>query len=140
MVNKRRAALDEARKVQVAIAREEAAGAIEGDLKAFIASDATRYAASEHCNFDGISPPETKAFCDQIGKQEAKKAAALKRDELDSKLAEVDHETIFGGPSSADPSRNPSPAFCRSSAMSPPRRARRFSLHRSIGERQSGLN
>lgn len=102
-INAKRDALNEARKVQVALAGEDAAQAIEGQLKGFIASDAPRYAASNHCNPDKITQEATKSFCDQIAKLEAKKAAAEERARLDRELRAADDKTIFGGPSAADP-------------------------------------
>ena len=102
-VNARRAELNAARKVQVALAGETAVGVFEGQIKSLIASDATRYAASEHCNPDKTSKTETKAFCDQIAGLETKQAAAEERVKIDAKLGEVDKETIFGGPSAKDP-------------------------------------
>ena len=102
-IDGKRAALNAARKAQVDLAGEAPAETIEGQLRALIASDATRWAASEHCNPDQITLLPTRTLCDQIAKAEAKKAAALKRDEIDAKLAEVDKETAFGVPSSADP-------------------------------------
>ena len=102
-VDDKRKGLNDARKVQVELAGEVPAQTIEGNLQALIASDAPRWTASEHCNPDKITLQATRTLCDQIAKLEAKKAAALKRDEIDVKLAEVDRETVFGGPSSADP-------------------------------------
>ena len=102
-VDRQRAALNVARKAQVEIAGEAPAETIEGQLQAVIASDATRWTASEHCNPDKITLQPTRVLCDQIGKAQAKKAAALRRDEIDRKLAEVDKQTVFGVPSSADP-------------------------------------
>ena len=102
-VNARRARLNAARKAQVVLAGEASAQTIEGQLQALIASDAPRWTASDRCNPDKITQPATRTLCDQIAKAQAKKAAALKRDEIDAKLAEVDKETVFGGPSSADP-------------------------------------
>ncbi len=102
-VDGKRTALNKARKVQVELAGEVPAQTIEGNLQALIASDAPRWTGSEHCNPDKITLQATRTLCDQIAKLEAKKAAALKRDEIDVKLAEVDKETVFGGPSSADP-------------------------------------
>ena len=102
-VDGKRAALNAARKAQVAFAGEELAQTIEGQIQALIASDAPRWTTSDHCNPDKITQQATRSLCDQIAKAQAKKAAALKRDEIDGKLTEVDKETIFGGPSSADP-------------------------------------
>ncbi len=102
-IDGRRAALNSARKAQVELAGEAPAQTIEGQLQALIASDATRWTVSEHCNPDKITLPPTRTLCDKISQAQAKKAAALKRDEIDSKLAEVDKETVFGAPSSVDP-------------------------------------
>ncbi len=102
-VNGRRAALNEARKAQKAIAGETAPAVFESQIMTLIASDATRYAASEHCSPDKTSRPETKDFCAEIGRLETKKAAALERVRIDAQLGEVDKETLFGGPSAADP-------------------------------------
>jgi hypothetical protein len=102
-VDGKRAALNIARKAQVVLAGELPGQTIEGQLQALIASDAPRWTASGHCDPDKVAQSATRTLCDQIAKAQAKKAAALKRDEIDAKLAEVDKETVFGAPSSADP-------------------------------------
>ena len=100
---RRRIELNIARKEQVALAGEVAAMTFDGRLQSLIASDATRWTASEHCNPDKITQAATKVFCTDINKVQEQRAAALKRDEIDGKLAEVDKQTVFGGPSAADP-------------------------------------
>jgi hypothetical protein len=102
-IDGKRAALNIARKAQADVAGEVPAETIESQVQALIASDAPRWTASGHCDPDKITQLATRTLCDQIGKAQARKAAALKRDEIDAKLAEVDKETVFGAPSSADP-------------------------------------
>lgn len=102
-INARRADLNKRRKVQTEIAGEEAAQTIESNLQGIIASDATRWKASEHCNPDKMAQAETRAFCNSLAELQGKKAAATERDKIDAKLSEIDKETIFGGPSATDP-------------------------------------
>ena len=97
------AKLTAAREAQEKIAWELATETIEGNMQALIASDSTRWKASDHCNPDKVTQPETRSLCDAIAKEKAKKAAAEKRDEIDTKLAELRKKEVFGGPDAKDP-------------------------------------
>jgi hypothetical protein len=99
----KRTALKLARKAQFDIAGEDAAETIEGRLQGLIASDATRWTQSEHCNPDKITRPETRTFCDKIGQAKAKKAAAEARAKIDEKLTGLDDKEATAAPSAADP-------------------------------------
>ena len=109
-VNRRRFELNEARKVQVVLAGETAVRVFEGQIKGLIASDATRYAASEHCDPDKTSKPETKAFCDKIADLETRKAAAEERVKIDATLGEVD-KLFSAALRQSTPTLNRFPAF-----------------------------
>jgi hypothetical protein len=91
---------------QAKVAGEATPESIEAQLRAAIAADANRWRASEKCNPDLIGRPLTRIFCEDIHKLEAKKAAAIKRDELDTKITKLDDEGGTGkgeAPSSIDP-------------------------------------
>jgi hypothetical protein len=83
----RRNELSQGRKEQVAIAGNTTPESIQAQIQAAIAADAKRWQASDKCNPDAISQPMTRAFCEGIHQLEAKKAAAIKRDEIDRQLA-----------------------------------------------------
>ena len=102
-ISEKRTALKTVRKAQVEIAGEAPADTIEGQLQSLIASDAPRWNASEHCNPDKITLQVTRTLCDQIAKAQAKKAAAMRRDEIDTKLAGLDKQEVSSAPSVADP-------------------------------------
>jgi hypothetical protein len=91
---------------QAKIAGEATPASIEAQLQAAIAADAKRWQASDKCNPDLIGQPLTRAFCEHVHELQAKKAAAVKRDELDARIAKLDDETKSGkaeAPSSIDP-------------------------------------
>jgi hypothetical protein len=98
----RRSELSQGRKDQVAIAGNATPDSIQAQIQAAIAADAKRWQASDKCNPDAISQPMTRAFCEGIHQLEAKKAAAIKRDEIDRQLAEIDARDIEAPPSAID--------------------------------------
>jgi hypothetical protein len=90
------------RKEQVAIAGNTTPESIQAQIQAAIAADAKRWQASDKCNPDAISQPMTRVFCEGIHQLEAKKAAAIKRDEIDRQLAELDAKDIEAPPAAVD--------------------------------------
>ena len=104
-ISSQRSQWSHGRDEQAKIAGEATPDSIEAELQAAIAADANRWRASEKCNPDLIGQPLTRIFCEDIHKLEAKKAAALKRDELDAKIAKLDEKTEGGkseAPSTVD--------------------------------------
>jgi hypothetical protein len=92
------------RKAQAALAGEATPESIEAEIKAARAANSPLWRASENCDPNRISRDVTKAFCKGLADMEAKKAAAVKRDELDAKLAKLDEkaETKGEAPSTVD--------------------------------------
>jgi hypothetical protein len=98
----RRSELSQGRKEQVAIAGNTTPESIQAQIQAAIAADAKRWQASDKCNPDAISQPLTRAFCEGIHQLEAKKAAAIKRDEIDRQLAEIDARDVEAPPAAIE--------------------------------------
>ena len=72
-------------------------------MQAAKATDAQRWKATEGCNAEKITAGPTQTFCANLAQLAAKKAAAIKRDDLDAKLASLDSKDTGGVPESADP-------------------------------------
>jgi hypothetical protein len=93
----------QARKEQAAIAGSATPDSIEAEIQATKATDAPRWKSTEGCNPDKITAGPSRTFCANLAQLAAKKAAAIKRDELDAKLAGLDGKDAGGVPESADP-------------------------------------
>ncbi len=93
----------QARKEQAAIAGDATPDSIEAEVQAAKATDAQRWKATDGCNVEKITAGPTKTFCANLAQLAAKKAAAIKRDDLDTKLATLDGKDTGGVPESADP-------------------------------------
>jgi hypothetical protein len=93
----------QARQAQFAIAGDATPESIEAELQAKKAAEARRWNATEGCKVEKISAGPTRELCAEIARLEAKVAAAKKRDELDLKLAEIDHEDSGAVLLSVDP-------------------------------------
>ena len=81
-----------AREEQAAIAGNATPEAIAADIQAATAQDANRWNSTEHCNPERITAGPSRTFCANLATLAAKKAAAVKRDELDAKLAQLEDE------------------------------------------------
>lgn len=70
------------------IAGDEAVGAIESEIQARIAANATRWRDTDACNPAEITAGPSKTFCSEVSTLKAKKAAAELRDETQAKIDE----------------------------------------------------
>jgi hypothetical protein len=102
-LQERRNALSHRRNAQTAVAGEATADSIEAEIQSRKSADAKRWNASEGCKVEKISAGPTREFCAEIAQLEAKKAAALKRDEIDHELAGIETQDSGPVPSTADP-------------------------------------
>jgi len=84
--------VSQARTEQAAIAGNATPDAIEAETQAAKATDANRWNSTEHCNPERITAGPSRTFCANLAQLAAKLAAARKRDELDTKLAQLDGE------------------------------------------------
>ena len=91
------------RKEQTAIAGSATPDSLEAEIQATKALDAGRWKATDGCNVEKITACLSRTFCATIAQLAAKKAAAVKRDELDGKLAALDSKDNGAAPESADP-------------------------------------
>ena len=95
--------LSKSRKAQLEIAGNATPGSIEAEIQAAKATDAPRWRATEGCTPEKISAGPSRAFCANLAQLAAKKAAALKRDQLDIQLDALDAKDGSAVPQSADP-------------------------------------
>lgn len=87
----------------VATAGEKPAASIQAEIDSTIAGDATRWRATEECSPLKISAGDSKRFCANIADLKAKHAAALRRDDLDAKIADLDAKGGDETPAVIDP-------------------------------------
>jgi hypothetical protein len=94
----------QARKAQAGVAGDATPESIEAEIQAAKARDALRWQSTGNCNPEKITAGPSRAFCANLAQLAAKKAAALRRDELDGKIVELDAKLGAGAPpESADP-------------------------------------
>jgi hypothetical protein len=103
MIEQQRLQWSQAREELAAITGSATPDSIEADMQAAKAADAPRWKATEGCNVEKITAGPSKTFCASLARLEAKKAAAVKRDELDAKLASLNGKDTGAVPESADP-------------------------------------
>ena len=109
-IEQQRSQWSQGRKEQVAIAGNATPDSIEAELQAAKAAEAGRWQATNGCNVEKITTGPSRAFCSNLAGLAAKKAAAIKRDDLDVKLAGLDSKDTGAfrhfadaAPESADP-------------------------------------
>jgi len=103
-ISEQRSQMVAARSEMVAIAGNAAPESIEAEARALKAREARLWSASFQCDPQWITKDAMKAFCSTVAELDAKKAAAVKRDEIDAKLAKLDEkaETKGEAPSTVD--------------------------------------
>ena len=94
----RRSELSQGRKEQVAIAGNTTPASIEAEIRAAKSASSKLWNASFNCDPGWITKDATRKFCSELAELEAKKAAALKRDEIDRQLAELDAKDVEAPP------------------------------------------
>ena len=97
------ASSQEARRAQAAIAGEATPEAIGAEIEARKAADARRWTATNGCDVSLLIGQAQRDFCAGLAGLEAKKAAAVKRDELDKKIASLSEGSAGAAPEVADP-------------------------------------
>ncbi len=95
--------LQQSRAAQVEFAGESTVAAIDGEIQARQSLDANRWRMTDGCTPDRISAVRSREFCADIARLRAKKAAALKRDELDTQIASLREKNTGVVPSTTDP-------------------------------------
>ena len=98
----RRNELSQGRKEQVAIAGNATPESIEGEARAAKAREARLWSASFECDPRWITKEATKAFCAEVATLDAKKAAAVRRDQIDAELAKLDGKDVEAPPAAVD--------------------------------------
>ena len=96
--------LSQRRKIVADVAGEDAVAGIEAEIGAAKASGASSWRATDGCNVEKITAGASRKFCAGIGALEARRAAAVKRDELDKEIGALNGKEPSGPvPSSDDP-------------------------------------
>ncbi|MFZ1106943.1 MAG: primase-like DNA-binding domain-containing protein [Rhodomicrobium sp.] len=103
-VSERQSQLSQRRAEQAKVAGEATPESIEADARALKAKEARLWNASFSCDPAWITKDATKEFCAEVATLEAKRAAAVKRDQLDAQLAALDAKAEAKGdtPSTID--------------------------------------
>ena len=103
-VAERRSELSLRRAEQAKLAGEVTPESIEAEAKALKAKEARLWSASFQCDPQWITKDATKTFCSTVAEMDAKRAAAVKRDQLDAQLAAIDAKSEAKGdaPSTID--------------------------------------
>lgn len=68
------------------LAGEQPPDVIEADIQRTIAADANRYRATSECDVQHITAGPSMTWCASINDMKAKKAAAIRRDDLDAQI------------------------------------------------------
>jgi hypothetical protein len=100
---KRSDELSASRQAQFAIAGDVTPESIEAEIQAAKAANAPRWQATAGCSVEKITAGESRSFCSNLAQLAAKKAAAIKRDGIDAKLAALDSKEGGEVPESTDP-------------------------------------
>jgi hypothetical protein len=90
------------RKEQVAIAGNATPESIEAEIHAAKAANSKLWNASFSCDPAWTSRDATRAFCATLAELEKKRAAAVRRDQIDADLAKLDAQDVEAPPSAVD--------------------------------------
>jgi hypothetical protein len=103
-IEQQRSQWSQARKAQAEAAGDATPESVEAEIQAAKAKDAARWQSTGSCNPEKITAGLSRTFCANLALLTAKKAAALRRDELDGKIAALEATLAAGAPpESADP-------------------------------------
>ena len=94
--------MSQGRKEQVAIAGNATPESIEAEIRAAKAANSKLWNASFSCDPAWTTRDATRAFCATLAELEKKRAAAVRRDEIDRQLAELDAKDVEAPPSAVD--------------------------------------
>jgi hypothetical protein len=98
----RRFELSQGRKEQVAIAGAATPESVEAEIQAAKAADAKRWNATDGCDLAKITAGPTRTFCASLAELEKKRAAAVRRDQIDADLAKIDAQDVEAPPAAVD--------------------------------------
>ena len=98
----RRNELSQGRKEQVAIAGNATPDSIEAEIRAAKAANSKLWNASFSCDPAWTTRDATRAFCATLAELEKKRAAAVRRDQIDADLAKIDAQDVEAPPSAVD--------------------------------------
>ena len=98
----RRSQLSQGRAEIVAFAGSATPESLEAEAKALKAREARLWSLSFQCDPNWITKDATKAFCAEVATLEAKKAAAVRRDQIDAQLAALDEKDVRASPSAVE--------------------------------------
>ncbi len=98
----RRSELSQGRKEQAAIAGAATPESVEAEIQAAKAADAKRWNATDGCDLAKITAGPTRQFCSGLAELEKKRAAAVRRDQIDADLAKIDAQDVEAPPSAVD--------------------------------------
>ena len=85
--------LQSVRGMQLTFTGEEAVKSLEGEIEATKTAKAYFWRTSEGCKAEKVFSPEGRTYCEEIATLEGKKAAAEKRDQIDTDLRKIDSKT-----------------------------------------------
>jgi hypothetical protein len=94
----RRSELSQGRKELATVAGSATPESIDAEIRAAKAVNAKLWNTSFSCDPGWMTKEATRKFCGEIAGFEAKRAAAVKRDEIDRQLAELDTKDIEAPP------------------------------------------
>ena len=103
-ISEQRSQWSQRRAEQAKVAGEATPEALEAEAKATQAGNAGLWRASEGCDTAKLYSDRAKAFCKSLADLEVRRAAAVKRDQIDTQLAKLDEkaETKGEAPSTVD--------------------------------------
>jgi hypothetical protein len=98
----RRSELSQGRKEQAAVAGAATPESVEAEIRAAKAANSKLWNASFNCDPGWITKDATRAFCATLAELEKKRAAAVRRDQIDADLAKIDAQDVEAPPSAVD--------------------------------------
>ena len=93
----------QSRQAQFELAGSATPESIEAEIQSAKAADATRWSATGGCDVARITAEPSKLFCSHLAQLAVKEAAAVRRDELDKQLAQLQAKDNGAVPKSVDP-------------------------------------
>jgi hypothetical protein len=98
----RRSQLSQGRAEMVAIAGSATPESLEADIRAAKAASSRLWNSSYQCDPSWTTRDATREFCASLAEFEKKKAAAVRRDQIDAQLAALDAKDVEAPPSAVE--------------------------------------
>ena len=98
----RRSQLSQGRAEMVAIAGSATPESLEADIRAAKAASSRLWNSSYQCDPSWTTRDATREFCASLAELEKKKAAAVRRDQIDAQLAALDAKDVEAPPSAVE--------------------------------------